>query len=75
MRNLTLSPDSGYGGGKVKSKAVFPWRRSGKEGFSLSLFRKVLEGVAGACVADSLSLCPRTFVLLLQMAAVSPDLR
>lgn len=31
MRNLTLSPDSGYGGGKVKSKAMFPWRRSGEE--------------------------------------------
>lgn len=71
MRNLTLSPDSGFGGGKVKSKAVFSWRRSGKEAFSLSLFRKVLEGRRGV----SLSLCPRTFVLLLQMAAVYPDLR
>lgn len=57
MRNLTLSPDSGYGGGKVKSKAMFSWRRSRKEAFSLSLFRKVLEGGWGSsrCVHGRLT--------------------
>lgn len=48
MRNLTLSPVSSYGGGKVKSKAEFPWRRSREEAFSLFLFRKVLEGGWGS---------------------------
>lgn len=47
MRNLTLSPDSSYGGGKVKSKAMFPWRRSRDKAFSL-FFRKVLEGGWGS---------------------------
>lgn len=50
MRNLTLSPDSSYGGGKVKSKAELSLGGGlGREAsFSFFLFRKVIEGGWGS---------------------------